>query len=123
VTDAARILVVEDNVMLRRMLSEYLLASGFAVFEAGDGGEAVAVARREHPRLILMDIQLPTMSGLDATRAIRADPDLAGIAVIALTGFVSPEMAAECREAGCDDYITKPYDMDALLARIHQRLA
>ena len=117
-----RILNVEDNPVLRRMLHQFLSASGFDVLEAVDGREAIDKARAERPNLILMDVQLPVLSGLDATRAIKSTPGLEGIPVVAVTGFALEGDEARCREAGCDDYVTKPYDVDDLLARIQKLL-
>ena len=113
-----RILNVEDNPVLRRMLRQFLEAKGFTVIEATDGKEAIERARGERPDLILMDVQLPVLSGLDATRAIKSTRELERIPVLALTGFALEGDEERCRDAGCDDYMTKPYDMDDLLTRI-----
>lgn len=104
------------------MLRQFLSASGYDVLEAVDGREAVEKARTERPDLILMDVQLPVLSGLDATRAIKSTEGLERIPVIAVTGFALEGDEARCREAGCDDYVTKPYDVDDLLARIQKLL-
>jgi len=104
------------------MLYQFLSASGYDVLEAVDGREAIEKARAERPNLILMDVQLPVLSGLDATRAIKSTPGLEQVPVVAVTGFALEGDEARCREAGCDDYVTKPYDVDELLARIQKLL-
>ena len=117
-----RILNVEDNPVLRRMLRQFLEASGFVVLEAADGQEAIEMATHEHPDLILMDVQLPRISGLEATRAIKAQPALRDIPIIVVTGFALAGDEERCREAGSDAYLTKPYELDHLLETIHSYL-
>lgn len=104
------------------MLRQFLEASGFDVVEATDGREAIERAQADRPALILMDVQLPILSGLDAARAIKSTPGLERIPIVAVTGFALEGDEARCREAGCDDYLTKPYDVDDLLARIQKLL-
>ena len=82
-----RILVIEDQDDLRAILRDFLTASGYDIVEAVDGGEGVAKARSQRPDLILMDIQLPVLDGYEATRQIKADPDLAETPVIAVSSF------------------------------------
>lgn len=113
-----RILLVEDNEMNRDMLSRRLLRKGFEVVIAEDGAAGVAKALSELPELILMDMSLPVIDGWEATRRIKADPTTAGIPVIALTAHAMSEDRDKALGAGCDDYDTKPIDLDRLLSKI-----
>lgn len=113
-----RILCVEDNPALADVMNTFLESKGFDVLAAGNGADAVKIAQQEAPDLILMDLQLPVMSGLEATRRIRAIAELASIPIIAVTGFVTEFDAVRTRTAGCDAHISKPYDLDVLLQTI-----
>ena len=114
----ARLLLVEDEEMNRDMLSRRLIRRGFEVLLALDGQEAIDLARSEMPDLILMDISLPVMDGLEATRQIKADDATAGIPVIALTAHAMAGDRQKALDAGCDDYDTKPIDFEHLLEKI-----
>ncbi len=109
------ILVVEDHPDLRRVVSDWLRAKGYTVVEAPDGVAAVSLARMHRPGLVLMDLQLPQLSGVDAVRQLKADPELADVPVVAVTGFVLPEERQKALDAGCDRYLTKPFDLEELL--------
>lgn len=113
-----KILIVEDNEMNRDMLSRRLERRGFAVVMAVDGQQGVDMARAERPDLVLMDMSLPVMDGWAATRAIKADAELAAIPVIALTAHAMEGDRAKAIEAGCDDYDTKPIELPRLLEKI-----
>ncbi len=113
-----KILIVEDNEMNRDMLSRRLERRGFAVVMAVDGQQGVDMARAEQPDLVLMDMSLPVMDGWAATKAIKADAELAGIPVIALTAHAMEGDRAKAIEAGCDDYDTKPIELPRLLEKI-----
>lgn len=117
-----RILIVEDKEDLREMLRDYLTASGYEVIEAVDGVEAVALARSEHPDLILMDIQLPTLDGYEATRLIKADPEIESTQIVAISSFAMKGDQEKARASGCDGYVTKPYSPVKLLAMIRSIL-
>jgi CheY-like chemotaxis protein len=104
----AKVLLVEDDTMNRDMISRQLSWQGFQVITAGDGRQAIAVAREERPELILMDMGLPVMSGWEATAELKADPELRRIPIIALTAFAMAEDRARSLESGCDAYETKP---------------
>jgi two-component system, cell cycle response regulator DivK len=110
-----RILVVEDQEDLRAILRDFLKASGYDVVEAVDGGEGVAQAQSKRPDLILMDIQLPVLDGYEATRQIKADPNLTATPVIAVSSFAMKGDEEKARASGCDGYVTKPYSPVALL--------
>ncbi|MFO0841564.1 MAG: response regulator [Gemmataceae bacterium] len=118
-----KILLVEDNEMNRDMLSRRLARKGFEVVLALDGGQGVELARSQAPDLILMDISLPVLDGWEATRQVKADDATRAIPVIALTAHAMPADEDRAREAGCDDYDTKPVEVDRLLGKIHALLA
>jgi two-component system cell cycle response regulator DivK len=112
-----RILVVEDQEDNRTILRDLLQSAGYEVLEAVDGAEGVRMARAERPDLILMDIQMPGVDGYQATRAIKAEPGLAAIPIIAVTSYALSGDEEKSRAAGCDDYVTKPFSPRALLAK------
>lgn len=114
-----RILCVEDNEALADVMHTFLESKGFQVLAAGTGADAVKIAQDELPDLILMDLQLPVMSGLEATRRIRAIAELATIPIIAVTGFATEFDTVRTRTAGCDAHVAKPYDLDNLLQTIN----
>ena len=113
-----KILLVEDNEMNRDMLARRLARRGYEVAVAVDGGEGVARAQTEAPDLILMDMTLPVVDGWEATRRIKGDPATAHIPVIALTVHAMAGDREEAFAAGCDDYDTKPIELDRLLGKI-----
>ena len=117
-----RILLVEDNPENREMLSRRLARRGFEILFAEDGAEAVEAARAERPDLVLMDLNLPVMDGWEATRRIKADPDTASIPIIALTAHAMSGDSQTALDAGCDDYDTKPVDLQRLLDKIGAQL-
>jgi CheY-like chemotaxis protein len=118
-----RILLVEDNEMNRDMLSRRLQRKGFEVVIAVDGGEGVEMAKSQSPDLILMDMSLPVLDGWEATRRVKADDATKAIPVIALTAHAMAGDEEKAREAGCDDYDTKPIDLPRLLGKIEALLA
>ena len=118
----AKVLLAEDHEANSAMLSNALKSRGYQVIQVKDGVEALAVARETHPDIILMDIQMPNLDGLGATRQIRADPLLSGIPVIALTALTMPGDRERCLQAGAIDYLGKPVSMRALLETIEQHL-
>jgi two-component system, cell cycle response regulator DivK len=105
---AKRILVVEDNELNMKLLNDVLEAHGYKVMSTGRGTEAVEWARQYLPDLILMDLQLPDLSGLDATRQLKADPETKAIPVIAVTAFAMAGDEKRALEHGCDSYVAKP---------------
>lgn len=117
-----KILLVEDNEMNRDMLSRRLTRKGYEVVMAVDGGQAVAMAAAESPALILMDMSLPVLDGWEATRRIKAAPETKAIPVIALTAHAMAGDREKSLEAGCDDYDTKPIELERLLGKIETLL-
>jgi CheY-like chemotaxis protein len=114
----ARILLVEDNEMNRDMLSRRLIRKGFDIIVALDGREGVQLATSEKPELILMDMSLPVMDGWEATALIKSEPSTAGIPILGLSSHAMPGDRERAISAGCDDYDTKPVEMDRLLGKI-----
>ena len=115
-----RILVVEDQEDARRILRDLLTRAGFDLIEAENGEDAVASAQASRPDLILMDIQLPLLDGYEATRRIKADPDLKSIPIIVVTSYALSGDEDKARRAGCDDYVAKPFSPRQLLAKIKE---
>ena len=116
-----RILVVEDQEDNRQILRDLLGSVGYEMTEAWDG-EASISAAKQRPDLILMDIQLPLMDGYEATRRIKADPELKNIPIIAVTSYALSGDDGKAHAAGCDGYVTKPYSPRELLAKIRNFL-
>ena len=117
-----RILVVEDQEDNRAILRDLLQSVGYELVEAVNGEEALSIALEHKPDLILMDIQLPVVDGYEATRRIKAEPALQGIPVIAVTSYALSGDEEKAREAGCDDYVTKPFSPRDLLAKVQPYL-
>ncbi len=118
----AKILLVEDNEMNRDMLSRRLVRSGYEVVIAVHGEEGVALARTTSPDLVLMDMSLPVLDGWEATRRLKADPATREIPVISLTAHAMAGDREKAREAGCDDFDTKPVEFTRLLSKIERLL-
>jgi CheY-like chemotaxis protein len=119
----AKILLVEDNEMNRDMLSRRLERRGHEVVVAVDGAEGLALALREGPALILMDMSLPVIDGWEATRQLKADPATSSIPIIALTAHAMSDDRERAMLAGCDDYDTKPVEFQRLVQKIDALLA
>ena len=115
-TDFPRVLLVEDNEAIRGAFSILLQESGYHVFAAASGAEALDVAGARGPHLILLDLGLPDMSGLEVARALRARDDHRDTPIIALTGRALETDEEACRAAGCTDYLTKPINTEQLLS-------
>jgi two-component system, cell cycle response regulator DivK len=119
---AKRILVVEDHEENRRLLRDLLTSVGYELIEAVTGEEGLKLAEAEVPELILMDIQLPGMDGYEVTRRVKANPALRHIPIIAVTSYALSGDDQKALEAGCDAYVTKPFDPAELLAKIQEFL-
>ena len=117
-----RILVIEDQEDNRRIVRDLLTSASYEVIEAETGEAGVALAETGRPSLILMDIQLPGIDGYEATRRIKANPALRHIPIIVITSYALSGDDVKAFDAGCDDYLAKPYDPFALLAKIRERL-
>jgi two-component system, cell cycle response regulator DivK len=117
-----KVLLVEDNEMNRDMLSRRLTRRGFDVVFAVDGKQGVALAHSEKPDIILMDMSLPVMDGWEATRCVKADDATRSVPVIGLTAHAMSGDREKAIEAGCDDYDTKPVEIDRLIGKIERLL-
>ena len=117
-----KVLVVEDNELNMKLFHDLLEAHGYATVQTSNGNEVLELARREQPDLILMDIQLPEVSGLDVTRWLKADPELKKIPVIAVTAFAMKGDEQKIREGGCEDYISKPISVTGFIETIQKYL-
>ena len=117
-----KILVVEDTEDNRQILRDLLGMAGYDMIEAHDGAEGVNQATQHKPDLILMDIQMPVMDGYEATRRIKANPDLKAIPIVAVTSYALSGDEAKARAAGCDAYIAKPYSPRQMLAKVREIL-
>jgi len=118
-----RVLLVEDNEMNRDMLSRRLTRRGFEVIFAVDGQQGVDLARSERPDIILMDMSLPVLDGWEATRRVKADNATRSVPVIGLTAHAMSGDRERAIEAGCDDYDTKPVELDRLIGKIERLLS
>jgi CheY-like chemotaxis protein len=118
----SRILLIEDNELNRDMLSRRLVRKGYEVLLAEDGAAGVAMAGTERPDLVLMDVSLPVMDGWEATRRLKAAAETRTIPIIALTAHAMSTDRLKALEAGCDDYETKPIELDRLLAKMTRLL-
>ncbi len=114
------VLYVEDNEFNRKIVRHLLGRTSYRLIEAPDGEAGVATAREARPDLVIMDIQLPKLSGLDATRQLRADPVTAAIPVIVITSFALAGDEAKARDAGASAYLAKPYSPRELLQIIRE---
>ena len=113
-----RILIVEDNQLNSKLLKQLLTAYGYEVWESPEGLQALDLARDEQPDLILMDIRLPGISGLEVTRVLKQDDQTKTIPIIAVTALRIPEYEKKGWESGCDAYILKPIILDNFLRTI-----
>jgi signal transduction histidine kinase len=121
-SSAAVILLVDDNITILNTVSDYLEAKGYQVIMALDGIQAIEKAIEEHPNIILMDMQMPHLDGLEATRRIRADAQIAETPIIALTALAMPGDRERCLEAGVNDYLSKPVSFKKLKVAIEALL-
>jgi two-component system cell cycle response regulator DivK len=118
-----RILIVEDNDLNMKLLHDLLEAQGYATLQTKDGMEALKLARQHHPDLILMDIQLPEVSGLEVTKWIKEDDDLTTIPIIAVTAFAMKGDEDKIRQRGCEAYIAKPIAVTNFLRTVERFLS
>lgn len=119
----SKILVIEDNEDNLDMISRRLTRKEFEVVSAMDGENGLKLVPLENPDLILLDMDIPIVDGWEVARRLKADPSLAPIPVIALTAFAMPGDEARARQAGCDDYASKPVDFRSLVEKIAVHLA
>ena len=118
----ARVLVVDDNPVNMKLIRVLLLGEGYVVHTAGDAQEALAILKELHPQLILMDIQLPEVSGLEVTKWLKDDPELQKIPVVAVTAFAMKGDEEKIRQGGCEAYIAKPISVSKFLETVDRFL-
>jgi two-component system, cell cycle response regulator DivK len=117
-----RVLIVEDNDLNMKLFNDLLEAHGYFTLRTNDGVEALRMARLHHPDLILMDIQLPEVSGLEVTKWLKEDEDLRTIPVIAVTAFAMKGDEEKIRSGGCEAYIAKPISVAGFMRTIERFL-
>jgi two-component system cell cycle response regulator DivK len=117
---AKTVLIVEDNELNMKLFRDLLEAHGYQTVGTNKGTEALDLVRRYHPDLILMDIQLPEVSGLDVTRWIKNDPDLQAIPVVAVTAFAMKGDEERIREGGCEAYLSKPISVGKFIETVRR---
>jgi two-component system, cell cycle response regulator DivK len=117
-----KVLLVEDNEMNRDMLSRRLIRRGFEVVFAVDGQQGVDLAKSERPDIILMDMSLPVIDGWEATRQVKSDDATKSVPVIGLTAHAMSGDREKAMEAGCDDYDTKPVELERLIGKMEKLL-
>jgi two-component system, cell cycle response regulator len=113
-----RLLIVEDSPTMRRVMRRFLSSTGYEIFEAGNGEEALAVARRERPDVIMLDRQIPVLDGYGVLAALRDDAELGDVPVVLVTSHGEPEDVAEGLRRGAHDYLRKPFEQPELVARV-----
>ncbi|GLR79527.1 response regulator [Azospirillum oryzae] len=116
------VLIVEDNELNMKLFHDLLEAHGYGTLQTREGMEAMRLARQHRPDLILMDIQLPEVSGLEVTRWIKDDPDLRSIPVVAVTAFAMKGDEEKIRQGGCEDYVAKPISVVRFLETVKKFL-
>jgi two-component system cell cycle response regulator DivK len=119
---AKTVLVVEDNELNMKLFHDLLQASGYNILQTRNGLEAIDIAREHRPDLILMDIQLPEVSGLEVTKWIKEDDDLRAIPVIAVTAFAMKGDEERIRQGGCEAYLSKPISVATFLSTVKSYL-
>jgi two-component system cell cycle response regulator DivK len=119
---AKTVLIVEDNELNMKLFNDLLEAHGYQTLQTRDGMEALKIAREHRPDLIVMDIQLPEVSGLDVTKWLKEDDHLRSIPVIAVTAFAMKGDEEKIREGGCEDYIAKPISVTKFLETVQKHL-
>ena len=114
------VLIVEDNELNMKLFHDLLDAHGYQILQTKDGMEALDIARQHHPDLILMDIQLPEVSGLEVTKWLKEDPDLRAIPVVAVTAFAMKGDEERIREGGCEAYLSKPISVGKFIETVRR---
>ncbi len=116
------VLIVEDNDLNAKLFRDLIEAQGYSTLHTADGMQVMDIAAKHMPDLILMDIQLPEVSGLDITKFLKADPKLKSIPVIAVTAFAMKGDEEKIRAGGCEDYLSKPIAVGTFIAMIKRHL-
>ena len=116
------ILIVEDDILNMKLMNDLLAAQGYRIVQSRNGSDVIELAREHSPDLVIMDIQLPGRSGLEVTKALKADKGLTHIPIIAVTAFALRGDEERIRAAGCDDYIAKPISVADFLQQVSGHL-
>jgi len=122
-TAGRRVLIVEDNELNFKLFRDLLQAHGYETLHTREGLEALKLTREHKPDLILMDIQLPEVSGLEVTRWLKQDPELSHIPIVAVTAFAMRGDEEKMRAGGCSGYLAKPISVERLLSTVRQFIA
>jgi two-component system, cell cycle response regulator DivK len=122
-TQAKRVLIVEDNELNMKLFNDLLEAHGYYTLQTKDGVEALHMARAHRPDLILMDIQLPEVSGLEVTKWLKEDDELRSIPIIAVTAFAMKGDEQKIRDGGCEAYIAKPISVASFMSTVERFLS
>ena len=122
INDQKKILIVEDNTLNRKLAMTLLRPHGYTLLVAVDGAEAIDVATREKPDLVLMDMQLPKVSGYEATEHLKSQPETAHIPIVAMTAHAMSDERERAQTVGCDGYITKPIDTRTFAEQVAEHL-
>ncbi len=117
-----KILIVEDNDLNLKLFRDLLAAHGYDTIETKEGLEAITLTKHEHPDLILMDIQLPEISGLDVTRRLKADASICDIPIVAVTAFAMKDDEEKILAAGCEAYLSKPISIVSFMETVRRFL-
>jgi two-component system cell cycle response regulator DivK len=117
-----KVLIIEDNELNMKLFNDLLEAHGYTTLQTKDGLEALSIARQHRPDLILMDIQLPEVSGLEITKQLKADEELRGIPVVAVTAFAMKGDEEKIRQGGCEGYIAKPISIAGFMRVVEHHL-
>lgn len=120
INEKTKILIVEDNDLNMKLFCDLLEAHSYQPLQTKDGMEAIAIAKRSQPKLILMDIQLPEVSGLEITQIIKSDPLTSQIPIVAITAFAMKGDEEKVRSAGCEGYISKPISVKSFIETVKQ---
>lgn len=118
-----KVLIVEDNELNMKLFHDLLEAHGIGTIQTREGKRVLDIVRENRPDLIIMDIQLPEISGLEVTQLLKADPDLKSIPVIAVTAFAMKGDEQKIREGGCEDYISKPISVSTFIEVVQKHLS
>ena len=117
------VMIVEDDAANMRLFHDLVETAGYATVQVSDGAEALAAVSKQRPDLVIMDIKLPNVSGLEVTKALKQDEDLRAIPVIAVTAFAMKNDEERIRRGGCDEYLSKPISTLQLLEMVKQYLS
>jgi two-component system, cell cycle response regulator DivK len=121
--DPGPILIVEDNELSRKLFQDLLEVHGHRTLATGSGREALRLIQTAAPDLVLLDIQLPDLSGVEVTRRLKSDPRTRHIPIVVVTASLLPDIRRDAWDAGCDGFLEKPIDIDGFLQEIHHHLA